>query len=466
MDFIEISIYLITALFVAWVFISYFRKFQLASQQVQQKVESAKQSGRYEPLSLYPYIDPQKCIGSGACVNACPEKDVLGIMNGRGTLINTTSCIGHGACFLACPVDAISLRIGTEKRGVELPHVKPDYETNVDGIFIAGELGGMGLIKNSIEQGISAVNAIELRCNDVKTSESTSPEKNQSDANLSDNIISDAKSHPIYDVIIVGAGPAGIGAALRAKELGMNYIVLEQDSLGGTVFTYPRGKIVMTHPVNLPLYGSVKLNYTSKEELLELWKEIRSKYDLTIRENTKVNSIQKEGKIFQVQLQGGTALKSQTVLLAIGRRGSPRKLNIPGELSTRVAYRLIEADEIKNERIIVVGGGDSAIEAALMLKDYNTVYLSYRKNAFARIKALNEEKIQSAIQNQELQMLFNSELKRIDDSTIEIEIEGELSTIQNIDRIYIFAGGELPTEFLKNAGIELELAKNKILKTH
>ncbi len=486
MDFIEISIYLITALFVVWVFISYFRKFQLASQQVQQKVDSAKQSGRYEPLSLYPYIDPQKCIGSGACVNACPEKDVLGIMNGRGTLINTTSCIGHGACFLACPVDAISLRIGTEKRGVELPHVKPDYETNVDGIFIAGELGGMGLIKNSIEQGISAVNAIKLRCKDLNPSESTSPEKNNSDKiishynqsntslskngnssiPLSENSISDVKSHPIYDLIIVGAGPAGIGAALRAKELGLNYLVLEQDSLGGAVFTYPRGKIVMTHPVNLPLYGSVKLNYTSKEELLELWKEIRSTFDLKIQENTKVNSIAKEGDLFQIQLQNGDALVSQTVLLAIGRRGSPRKLNIPGELSTRVAYRLIEADEINNERIMVVGGGDSAIEAALMLKDHNTVYLSYRKNAFARIKSLNEEKIQSAIHNKELQMLFNSELKRIDDAKIEIEIEGELNSIENIDRIYIFAGGELPTEFLKNAGIELELAKNKILKSH
>jgi thioredoxin reductase len=159
-------------------------------------------------------------------------------------------------------------------------------------------------------------------------------------------------------------------------------------------------------------------------------------------------------------------LQSQTVLLAIGRRGSPRKLNIPGELSTRVAYRLIEADEINNERIMVVGGGDSAIEAALMLKDNNKVYLSYRKNSFARIKAMNEQKIQSAIHNKELQMLFNSELKRIDDAKIEIEIEGELNSIENIDRIYIFAGGELPTEFLKNAGIELELAKNKILKIH
>jgi thioredoxin reductase len=468
MDIFEIATYIVTGAFVGFVFLRYFKKFQQASQEVMQKVESAKQSGRYEPLSLYPYIDPHKCIGSGACVNACPEKDVLGIMNGHGTLINTTSCIGHGACFLACPVDAISLRIGTEKRGVELPHVKPDYETNVEGVFIAGELGGMGLIKNSIEQGISAVNAAKIRCDKFENSynsntdavanknaliETTSPEKT-------------SLKNEIYDLLIVGAGPAGIGAALRAKELGLKYLVVEQDSLGGTVFTYPRGKIVMTHPVNLPLHGPVKLEYTSKEELLELWKEIRSKHDLNIQENTKVDSVRKEEGLFNIQLQGKPDVRSKTVLLAIGRRGTPRKLNIPGELSTRVAYRLIEAEEIQNERVIVVGGGDSAIEAALMLKDQNEVFLSYRKNAFARIKALNEEKIQSAIEKKEINILFNSELKRIDDSTVDIELESGAEKLENIDRIYIFAGGELPTEFLKNAGIELELAKNKIVKAH
>jgi thioredoxin reductase/Pyruvate/2-oxoacid:ferredoxin oxidoreductase delta subunit len=446
MDIFEIAIYSITAIFVVFVFIRYLRKFQQLSHQTQIKVETAQKAGRYEPLSLYPYIDPHKCIGSGACVTACPEKDVLGIMNGRGTLINTTSCIGHGACFLACPVDAISLRIGTEKRGVELPHIKPDYETNVDGIFVAGELGGMGLIKNSIEQGISAVNGIKAKIDSVSY---VKPNDFQS-----------------FDLVIVGSGPAGIGAALRAKELNLNYIVFEQDSLGGTVFTYPRGKIVMTHPVHLPLYGEVKMEYTSKEELLDFWIKIREKYQLNIQENTKVDSIRKENDYFESTLQGGEKIFSKSVLLAIGRRGSPRKLNIPGELSTHVAYRLIEADEIQNERIMVVGGGDSAIEAALMLKDQNQVFLSYRKSEFARIKALNEEKIQAAISSNQITAIFNSELKKIEKNSLEIECNGLLETMENIDKVYIFAGGELPTQFLKNAGVDMEIAKNKIIKSH
>lgn len=446
MDIFEIAIYSITAIFVVFVFIRYLRKFQQLSHQTQIKVETAQKAGRYEPLSLYPYIDPHKCIGSGACVTACPEKDVLGIMNGRGTLINTTSCIGHGACFLACPVDAISLRIGTEKRGVELPHIKPDYETNVDGIFVAGELGGMGLIKNSIEQGISAVNGIKAKIDSVSY---VKPIDFQS-----------------FDLVIVGSGPAGIGAALRAKELNLNYIVFEQDSLGGTVFTYPRGKIVMTHPVHLPLYGEVKMEYTSKEELLDFWIKIREKYQLNIQENTKVDSIRKENDYFESTLQGGEKIFSKSVLLAIGRRGSPRKLNIPGELSTHVAYRLIEADEIQNERIMVVGGGDSAIEAALMLKDQNQVFLSYRKSEFARIKALNEEKIQAAISSNQITAIFNSELKKIEKNSLEIECNGLLETMENIDKVYIFAGGELPTQFLKNAGVDMEIAKNKIIKSH
>jgi thioredoxin reductase/Pyruvate/2-oxoacid:ferredoxin oxidoreductase delta subunit len=446
MDIFEIATYTITGIFIVVVFVRYLRKFQQLSHQTQLKVETAQKTGRYEPLSLYPYIDPHKCIGSGACVNACPEKDVLGIMSGRGTLINTTSCIGHGACFLACPVDAISLRIGTEKRGVELPHIKPDYETNVEGVFVAGELGGMGLIKNSIEQGIAAVNGIKAKIEGF----------------------SDTKSLDFqhYDLVIVGSGPAGIGAALRAKELNLNYIVFEQDSLGGTVFTYPRGKIVMTHPVQLPLYGEVKMEYTSKEELLDFWMEIREKYELIIQENTKVDSINKENDFFVSILQGGEKIFSKSVLLAIGRRGSPRKLNIPGEISTHVAYRLIEADEIQNERIMVVGGGDSAIEAALMLKDQNEVFLSYRKSEFARIKSLNEEKIKAAINANQIKVIFNSELKEIDKNSLKIECNGIQETMESIDKVYIFAGGELPTEFLKNAGVNMEIAKNKIIKSH
>ena len=226
----------------------YLRKKKVKSTKTKIKVEIAKEEGLYEPVSLYPHIDLGTCIGSGACITACPEKDILGIVDGVATVINTSNCIGHGACFHACPVEAITLRIGTESRGVDLPHVSEDYETNIKGMYIAGELGGMGLIKNSVEQGQQAM----------------------------ENIVKNKKPSKInvLDVVIIGAGPAGISATLAAKEHGLSSITLEQDSLGGTVYTFPRSKIVMTSPMDLPLYGKAKLYDTSKDELLQLWKAL------------------------------------------------------------------------------------------------------------------------------------------------------------------------------------------------
>ena len=210
----------------------YLRKKKRKYTETRQKVRVAKEEGLFEPVSLHPYIDLNACIGSGACITACPEKDILGITDGVATVINTSNCVGHGACFHACPVEAISLRIGTERRGVDLPHVSEEYETNIKGMYIAGELGGMGLIKNSVEQGQQAI----------------------------ENIVKNKKPsrEGILDVVIIGAGPAGISATLAAKKHGLTSITLEQESLGGTVYTFPRSKIVMTAPMDLPLYGKAK----------------------------------------------------------------------------------------------------------------------------------------------------------------------------------------------------------------
>ena len=406
------------------------------------KVERAKEDGLFEPISLHPYIDLNTCIGSAACISACPEKDILGIVDGMATVINTSNCIGHGACFHACPVEAITLRIGTESRGVELPHVNENFETNVKGIYIAGELGGMGLIKNSVEQGEYAIDNIMKNRNPTEEG--------------------------VLDVVIIGAGPAGISATLKAKKGGLSCITLEQDSLGGTVFTFPRSKIVMTSPMNLPLYGKVKLFNTSKDELLELWKKVISENCLDIKENTKVEGILplKDGT-FKINIQNGSAYLAQNVLLAIGRRGTPRKLNVPGEDSRNVAYRLLDAERINGKRIIVVGGGDSAVESAMLLMDQNEVILSYRKDKFARIKIMNKEKIKKAENDQKLKILFNSNIVSIalDHVLISINDLGENMRIEN-DLIYIFAGGELPSKFLKNAGVEITKRFGHIMKRH
>ena len=418
----------------------YLRKKKVKSTKTKIKVEIAKEEGLYEPVSLYPHIDLGTCIGSGACITACPEKDILGIVDGVATVINTSNCIGHGACFHACPVEAITLRIGTESRGVDLPHVSEDYETNIKGMYIAGELGGMGLIKNSVEQGQQAM----------------------------ENIVKNKKPSKInvLDVVIIGAGPAGISATLAAKEHGLSSITLEQDSLGGTVYTFPRSKIVMTSPMDLPLYGKAKLYDTSKDELLQLWKKVIEEHDLKIIENTKVESIVPiEDEIFKIKTNTGDEYLCNQVLLSIGRRGTPRKLDVPGEESQKVAYRLLEPEQISDKKIIVVGGGDSAIESALLLKDHNQVILSYRKDKFSRLKPKNRDKIEKAIADNSIQVQFNSNVVSIADKSVLMKMENGSIEIEN-DLVYIFAGGELPTSFLQNAGVQITKRYGHIMKKH
>ncbi len=397
---------------------------------VDEKIRIAKEVGLHEPVSLHPYIDASRCIQTGACIAACPEHDILGIRNGKATIINASQCIGHGACFHACPTEAISLRIGTEKRGVELPHVNQNFETNVEGIFIAGELGGMGLIKNAVEQGRQAVENI------VKTLK---------------------KSHrATYDIIIVGAGPAGISGSLTAKKHGLKFLLIEQDTLGGTVFTFPRKKLIMTSPMDLPLYGKLKLFETSKSELLELWQTVLNKNNVTVSENSKVESIFSEDGMFKVTTINGDNFSAARILLATGRRGTPRKLGIPGELKEKVAYRLLEPEDITGKHIIVVGGGDSAVESALLLSDNNHVILSYRNEVFNRIKPLNTVALNKAVAAGKIDVRLKTNLVSIEDEYI-LLANGNNSAPVHIknDLVYIFAGGELPTQFLEKSGIKI-----------
>lgn len=408
----------------------YLRTVRRRTKTTEAKIEKAKEAGLHEPVSLHPVVDLDTCIGSGACEAACPEKDVIGLRDGKAVLIHASRCVGHGACFHACPVQAISLRIGTEKRGVDLPHVHSSFETNVKGIFIAGELGGMGLIKNSVEQGKQAMTNI---------AKAMSKNGNQAD----------------YDVVIIGAGPAGISASLAAKDHGLRFVTLEQDTLGGTVFTFPRSKLVMTSPMDLPLYGKVKFSETNKAQLLGLWQEVLGKNQIEIHENSKVEEIVPQQGAFSVRTLNGESYLTKCVLLAIGRRGTPRKLNIPGESKEKVAYRLLEPELIEGKNVIVVGGGDSAIEAALSLMDNNNVILSYRKDVFSRIKPKNSDRINEAIATQKVQVHFKSNLLEIRDYDIVLSTEDQGDLTLKNDLVYIFAGGELPTQFLQKAGIEI-----------
>jgi thioredoxin reductase/NAD-dependent dihydropyrimidine dehydrogenase PreA subunit len=386
-----------------------------------------------EPASLHPVIDPVKCIGCGSCVKACPEQPqhtVLGLIHGKAQLIGPSECIGHGACRAACPVDAITLVLGTERRGVDIPLLSPEFQTNVPGIFVAGELGGMGLIRNALEQGRQAVESLHR---------------------------TRRRGGERLDLVIVGAGPAGFAAALTAKSRNMRFVTLEQESLGGCVFQYPRGKLVMTQPAFVPIAGRIKFTHTSKEELLEFWRSIERKAELPVRYHERVDAIDRDGADgFVVRTPRGE-YRAHSVLLAIGRRGTPRKLDVPGEEQSKVVYRLIDPQQYAGQKVLVVGGGDSAIEAAISIceVDGTAVTLSYRGAAFDRVKARNRERIESARRAGQVNVLLNSTVQRIDKASVALRFNDRTLEMEN-QSVIINAGGTLPTDFLRRVGIEVE----------
>ncbi len=427
---LEIAINSLTALVAVGIPAWYIVKNSRQRKRASEKLAQAEERGLTEPVSLHPKIDLANCIQTGACVPSCPEGEILGIIDGRAAMVSPTKCIGHGACEAACPVEAIALVFGTERRGVELPFVKPTFETNVSGVYIAGELGGMGLIRNAVTQGREAIEFI---------SESLTQ-----------------KDSAVKDVIVVGAGPAGLAASLQAKKQGLNVVTVDQDDIGGTVLSYPRQKLVMTQPMEIPLYGRVKFREIIKEDLLELWHQVIDKTGLEVKTHEKVEEIERVNGHFKINTSKGEHL-AQRVLLAIGRRGTPRKLGVPGEKTSKVAYRLLEPEQYRRKKVVVIGGGDSAIEAALALSEQKgtEVILSYRKGAFSRIKEKNEERIEQAIQLGKVRVAFESQVKEIKREHVVLSQNNKDAKVHN-DYVFIMIGGVLPTQFLQNIGISIE----------
>jgi thioredoxin reductase/Pyruvate/2-oxoacid:ferredoxin oxidoreductase delta subunit len=406
----------------------------------EEKFKKFSKGGILTPVTLHPQIDLLTCIGCASCVKVCPE-NVLGIVQGRAAIIHGLRCVGHSLCAEVCPVGAITLSFGTPKEGMEIPYYSEHHETNVEGLYVVGELGGIGLIRNAVTQSIKAVeHAAGGRRSGLNE----------------------------YDVLIVGAGPAGLAAALAAQSKGLRYVVLEQDTIGGTIYHYPRQKLVLTSPVELPLHGALKMSEITKEELLGIWESIVKGFKLQILTNHKVEDLKKTEKGFVVRA-GGKEWTSDRVLLALGRRGSPRKLGVPGEEQPKVAYKLIEAKTYHHKHILVVGGGDSAVEAALGLASQtgNTVTISYRREGFVRLKEKNEQRIQEAMSSGKVSVLFNSTVSEIKAESIVLAGQAGSTTgsasltareLPN-DLVFIFAGGELPGELLKKAGVRLRTSE-------
>lgn len=394
------------------------------------QLKMIEEAGIAEPVSLHPVVDNNKCLGCGTCVTACPEGDVLGLVNDKALLINPAACIGHGACREACPQNAISLVFGTTKRGVDIPILTPEFETNIPGIFIAGELGGMGLIRNATNQGRQAVEAILKR-----------PGIGGGNA---------------LDLVIIGAGPAGISSSLAALQRRLRFITLEQDTLGGTVAHYPRGKIIMTSPVELPIYGRVNFRETSKESLIDLWTDVVDKTGLKIQYQERMENITKHPEGYVVESNKRRYL-TKNILLCIGRRGTPRKLDVPGEEQNKVVYSLTDPEQYRGQHVLVVGGGNSALEAAVSIAEEpdTTVTLSYRSPKFSRAAPKNLDRVKLLEQEGRLKVILESNVQTIDPDKVVLDYKGETLEMHN-DAVIVCAGGVLPTPLLKRVGIDVE----------
>jgi thioredoxin reductase/Pyruvate/2-oxoacid:ferredoxin oxidoreductase delta subunit len=411
------------------------RYWRLHSKSTAKDKEAAERGALFSdgPRAQHPRILTDSCIGCGTCIKACPEGDVLGLVDGKATIINGHKCIGHGLCAEECPVGAIMMVMAKPSSGADVPTISEEFETSVKNLFIVGELGGLALIKNAVNQGRDCVDVIAQRMGDE-----AEPQAEQG----------------ALDVVIVGAGPAGISASLRAAERGLKALTLEREEVGGTVSKYPRQKLVMTSPVEFPLHGRFAKTTLSKEDLLAFWEKIMRRTDLNIHTSEIVEKVQQETDgLFRVRTTR-EEYRSRAVVLALGRAGTPRKLGVKGEELPHVFYRLIEADHYTDLNILVVGGGDSAVEAAMGLAHQpgNKVTLSYRKGEFSRLKDRNQKRIAEHIESGKVEVLFNSIPTEFRVGSLSIEVGGEIRELKN-DFVWIFAGGTPPSDFLKSAGV-------------
>ncbi len=389
-------------------------------------------SARDIPKSLHPVIDPDLCIGSLSCLKSCPEGDILGLVGSAAALVHADHGVGHGRCAAECPVGAIQLVFGTASRGVELPKLDANFQTTRPGVYVIGELGGMGLIRNAVSQGKQAASHV-----------ASTGRRGKAEA---------------WDAVVVGGGPAGMSATLKLMEEGYRVMLLERDSVGGTIMHYPRAKVVMTGALEFSSgIGTVKRRTMSKEELVELWQSIIEKSKMNVQTKVTVESVNAEHDgMWRLDTTAGP-VRAANVLLALGRRGNPRKLGVPGEDLPKVSYTLLEPDPFQGKHVLVVGGGNSAVENAIALADFGrcaSVAISYRRAAFARCRAENRRRIDELIQSEKVIPIMPSELRSIHEGQVILDVEGRETAIAN-DAVIVQIGGTAPAELLQKFGIQV-----------
>ena len=419
----------------------------------------AKERGSDRARLQYPHVDLTRCIGCGTCVRACPEDGVLDVIHGQAVVVHGARCVGHGRCAEACPTGALSITLGDLSGRRDIPALEESLEAvGTPGLYLAGEVTGHALVRTALAQGLAVAHEVARR---LRQSAPLPARRSRVavGAGFSESTGGDPPDG-VHDLIVVGAGPAGIACALGAKERGVQCLVLEQEVLGGTVAKYPRRKLVMTQPIDLPLVGRLTRDSYSKEELVELWERIVREQELEVRYGSTLTGVQRQADGTFVVSSSDGVRRARTVCLALGRRGTPRKLGVPGEELHKVSFSLLEAESYTDRRLLVVGGGDSAVEAALGLAEQpgNRVTLSYRKGAFSRLKARNEKRVEEALREGRLNVLFESEVLCIEAERVLLAVQGAGQVELPNDEVFVLVGGQPPYALLEKNGVSFDPA--------
>ncbi len=382
-----------------------------------------------------PVIDTSTCLGCYACVDVCPY-GVLEVERYVAVVARPDACCGLVLCEQRCPNG--SLRMADADHVIERPRVGASLESpDTPGLFLCGDVTGVPLIKNAILQGAKAADAAHA------------------------SLGSRPRDPSAVDACVIGAGPAGISAALRLKELGASLAVLEQGGVAQSIQSFPRGKLVFDQPLELPMAGKLWLKESSKEELLLHWMRIVRREALPIEEDMRMTEVERRADgLFVVRALGpneqGRTVLARTVLLAIGQRGTPRRLPVvvPAEAESRVYYHLADARSLAGQRVVVVGLGDSAMEtaAALAAQPRTSVTILHRGATYSRGQPRNIAEVERLRKAGRLRLRFGSQIEEVGPGWVTAR-DGEGTHRVPFDALFVLIGHIPPWDTLRRAGV-------------